>query len=153
MTSEPDRHAPSDPENWVDLHGDAVYRYARARVRTRDIAEELVQETLLAAFKARDRFSGRSTERTWLIGILRNKIVDHYRRRGREVPASELAGDDDIMADLFDERGRWRHPPSAWEGQPDALLQRGVSQLPGPFECAGPRSALPASPRTEQRPG
>lgn len=75
----------SDPSNWLELHGDTLYRYALKYVQEASIAEDLVQETILAAFKAREKFGGQSSEQTWFIGILKNKIMDHFRKSSREV--------------------------------------------------------------------
>ena len=61
----------SDPAEWVDRHGDAMYAYALRRLGRGDEAEDAVQDALLAAVSAKNRFEGRSAERTWLIGILR----------------------------------------------------------------------------------
>ena len=66
-----------EPEQWVETHCDDLFRYALSRVAQPEIAEELVQETFLAAWKSADRYAGRASERTWLIRILRNNIVDH----------------------------------------------------------------------------
>ncbi len=71
--------AASDPSRWVDEHGDVLYRYALERVRKPDIAQDLVQETFLAAVRTIDRFRGGSTVRSWLCGILKHKICDYYR--------------------------------------------------------------------------
>ena len=73
-----------NPENWVDEYGDYLYRYALSRVKDPIIAEDLVQETFLAALKARHNFQGRSTARTWMIAILKHKIVDYIRQKVRE---------------------------------------------------------------------
>ena len=81
----------SDPHTWVDLHGDFLFRFALSRLRDPESAEEAVQETFLAALKSRDRFEGRSSERTWLAGILKYKIVDLIRRSSRE---KSLSGED-----------------------------------------------------------
>ncbi len=84
--------------NWVDIHGDYLFNFAIGQVRDTDVAEDLLQETFLAALKAQDTFSGRSSERTWLVGILRHKIYDHLRKscRERAVRAEPMAvGDDD----------------------------------------------------------
>jgi RNA polymerase sigma-70 factor (ECF subfamily) len=67
-------------ENWVQTHGDYLFNFAIGQVRDTNIAEDLLQETFLAALKSQDNFSGRSSERTWLVGILRHKIFDHLRR-------------------------------------------------------------------------
>ena len=58
--------AKMDPRSWVDEHGDCLYRYALVRVRTPEVAEDLVQETLLVAVRSQDKFAGRSSERSWL---------------------------------------------------------------------------------------
>ena len=80
----------ADPNRWVDEHGDCLYRYALARVRTPEVAEDLVQETLLVAVRSLEKFAGRSSERSWLVGILKNKIVDYYRKLGRETSFTDL---------------------------------------------------------------
>lgn len=114
----------TDPATWVDEHGDYLYRFALSRLRHRDVAEDLVQETFLAALRARERFAGASTERTWLAGILKRKIVDHLRRKGREQPASDLAAGAPGTEGLFDERGNWSKQPGRWPGDPSAVFER-----------------------------
>ena len=74
----------SDPVSWVDEHGDFLYNYALGQLRDTGDAEDVVQETFLAALKAQNGFAGRSSERTWLVSILRHKICDHFRRKYRE---------------------------------------------------------------------
>lgn len=113
-----------DPATWVDDHGQVLYRYALSRVRRPDTAEELVQETFLAALKVKDRFQGRSSERTWLTGILKHKILDFYRARGRSLPENAPSTPDDGLADLFDARGHWIKPPKACTIQPELLAER-----------------------------
>ena len=80
--NESPRASSANPERWVDEHGD-LYRYALVPVRRTEVAEDLVQETLLAAVRSREKFGGRSSERSWLVGILKNKIVDYYRKLDR----------------------------------------------------------------------
>ncbi|MDH5627721.1 MAG: sigma-70 family RNA polymerase sigma factor, partial [Candidatus Krumholzibacteria bacterium] len=82
-----------DPKNWVDEHGDALFRFAILRVRNEELAADLVQDTFLSALKARDGFRGGSTLRTWLTGILKHKIIDHYRKNKVEIVETDLAGD------------------------------------------------------------
>lgn len=84
-----------DPEEWVARHGDCLFRHALARVSRQETAQDLVQETFLAAWQSAHRFAGRASERSWLLGILRNKIADHYRARRTEIAyedADEMAG-------------------------------------------------------------
>jgi len=75
----------SDPSTWVDRHGDYLFRFAMSRLRDETLSEDVVQETLLAALKARESFQGKSDERTWFVGILKRKVIDYFRKAGREV--------------------------------------------------------------------
>ena len=80
--SEPPRAPQSQPPDfsaWVDLHGDYLYKYAIFRLRDASAAEDCVQETFWAALKAYRGFEGRGSERTWLVGILKHKVTDHFR--------------------------------------------------------------------------
>jgi RNA polymerase sigma-70 factor (ECF subfamily) len=69
------------PNEWVRQHSDYLYNYAYKRINDPELARDLVQETFLAALERLDKFEGRSSERTWLTAILRNKVIDIYRRR------------------------------------------------------------------------
>ena len=72
-----------NPEIWVDAYGKSLFKYALSRLRDADLAEEKIQETFLAALQSRHRFQGRSTEKVWLISILKRKIFDHFREKNR----------------------------------------------------------------------
>lgn len=69
-----------DPNKWVEVHADYLFKYAIVRIQDEDMAKDLVQETFLAGLKGLAGFSGKSTERTWLTAILKYKIIDVYRR-------------------------------------------------------------------------
>lgn len=116
----------SEADAWLDKHGDALFRYAVFRVRESGVAEDLVQETLLAALKGYDRFQRRGAERTWLIGILKHKIADHFRRAEREAPLEVF--DDWVGEGEFFERsaGEWQveHAPADWHASPAQLIER-----------------------------
>lgn len=118
----------SDPRAWVDSYGDFLYRFALVRLRDPDIAEELVQDTLLAALQSKARFAGESSERTWMIGILKHKIIDYFRRTTREpIYHSEAPVDDWVDEGTFVADGHWKGgttAPSEWPGNPDSLLER-----------------------------
>src|SRR5262245_48628437 len=98
MKTNPDSKPLLDPTYWLEHHGDYLYRYALTRVRERSVAEDLLQETLLAAMGGFQEHEGRSSERTWLVGIMRHKIVDHFRRLARtaEFQLSSDEGFDDV---------------------------------------------------------
>jgi RNA polymerase sigma-70 factor (ECF subfamily) len=113
-----------DPEKWLEEHGDALYRYAMLHVRDSSVAEDLVQEALLAALKGADRFAGRSSERTWLTGILRHKIIDYIRKSGRQTEAGELDATSQCVEGQFGKGGKWKPNPANWGGQPDAALEQ-----------------------------
>lgn len=106
-------------ERWVAEHGDALWRFALARTRTTDAAEEIVQETLLAAMQRFGAFAGASSERTWLLGIAAHKIADHFRRQSRTQHREPVSGDDEPCTcercrALFSSSGAWARPPAAW---------------------------------------
>jgi RNA polymerase sigma-70 factor (ECF subfamily) len=109
---------------WIDRYGDYLYRYALLRLRNVQDAEDVVQETLLAGFRARERFAGRSAVRSWLTAILKRKIVDWHRTKGRRERASDPRPAEDLLDQLFDERGKWRQPPGSWDGTPESVLER-----------------------------
>jgi len=112
-----------EPAGWVERHGDVMFRYTLVRVASEDAAENLVQETFLAALKSRDNFSGRSSERTWLMGILKHKILDHYRKRGREIATEDIDDATDPADDLFDAKGHWTVGPTHWTN-PEGSLEK-----------------------------
>ncbi|TAJ13952.1 sigma-70 family RNA polymerase sigma factor [Marinilabiliaceae bacterium JC017] len=72
-----------DPDSWVRKYGDILYTYAISRVNDPNRAEDLVQETFLAGLKNMAGFKGHSSEQTWLIAILKRKVVDFYRQKAR----------------------------------------------------------------------
>jgi RNA polymerase sigma-70 factor (ECF subfamily) len=120
----------SDPGHWLDLYGDYLYRYTMFRVRSTAVAEDLVQETLLAALQSRDRYHGGSQERTWLVGILKHKILDHYRRTSRNREISEGDGPTGDDYHPFDKTGDWvghwttDQAPRDWQLDASAILEK-----------------------------
>lgn len=89
VASGPVKRPRIDPEGWVASHGDYLFRHALARTGRQEVAEDMVQETFLAAWQSAHRIAGRSSERTWLLSILRNKIADHYRREHPETSSRD----------------------------------------------------------------
>lgn len=115
LTDDDARHAALDPERWIGLYGDAMFRYAYARLRDRALAEDAVQECLLAALSARDSYRGDSSEKSWLFGILKHKILDQFRRDARQVHIGDDADTDAIIERNFDPAGRWLNSPGEWQ--------------------------------------
>lgn len=114
----------------IESHRSYLVRYALAQLRDAQLAEEAVQEALLAALESIGGFDGRSSLRTWLTSILRFKVIDLQRRAVSDRARIELTdfaaetGDDSWMDDLFDETGHWRQPPQAWSDPEAAFEQR-----------------------------
>jgi RNA polymerase sigma-70 factor, ECF subfamily len=98
-----------DPSRWIDEHGDTLFRFALVRLRDEAAAEDLVQETLLSAIQSMEKFGGKSSERTWLIGILKHKLIDHYRKKSKQV---QLTEEDTDLSDLDGFFSR----PDKWDG-------------------------------------
>lgn len=111
----------SDPSRWVDEHGDYLFRFCLFRVQDEDLARDLLQETLLAALKSRSAFSGASSERTWLVSILKRKIADHFRQKYRHSwqRLADGSGTDSDFSDEGPAPGHWA--AEAVPGDPDLL--------------------------------
>ena len=120
-----------DPATWVDEHGDCLYRFAFMRLRDASLAEDVVQEALLSAIQAVASYTGKASERTWLIGILKHKIIDHYRKNNKQVQLTDE--DTDLSGtERFFERpdkwsGHWAIPlrPVDPEQSPEEVIERG----------------------------
>jgi RNA polymerase sigma-70 factor (ECF subfamily) len=91
----------SEPERWVEEYGDALFKYAVVRLRDVAKAEDVVQETFLAALRGGKSFAGRSSEKGWLIGILKNKIGDYFRKASRETSFTDLEFYSDAEREQF----------------------------------------------------
>lgn len=118
--------APAIELRELESHRSALLRYAMAQLRDESHAEDCVQETLSAAIQNADRFGGNSAVRTWLIGILKHKILDHFRRVRRERPLV-LADDETNLDDLdayFKEDGHYEEQPAPWADPERALTER-----------------------------
>jgi len=119
-----------EPGRWLDDYGDYLFKYAVFRLRDDTAAEDAVQETFLAALKAYEKFQGRGSERTWLVGILKHKIVDHFRRTVREAPLGEEPDEASDHREFFERADEWKghwnndYAPTDWHATPAELLER-----------------------------
>ncbi len=98
-----------DSSKWVALYADQLYNFTYSRTRNSALSEDLVQETFLSALKAKDRFQGKSTEKTWLYSILKNKIIDHYRKSSTKNEKNILDEEDKNTDAFFHDKGSWRN--------------------------------------------
>lgn len=114
----------SPPSEWVGLYGDYLYSFALYRIQDEAVAQDLVQEALTAALKARNNFKGKSTEKTWITGILKYKILDYLRKKYKEPVLEERVLDHQSLEDKFDSTGHWETGPAEWKGNPEKLLEQ-----------------------------
>jgi len=137
------------PDEWVHQCGDCLFRHARARVGQEEVARDLVQDVFVAAWKSRDQFAGRSSEKNWLMRILRNKIVDYYRQRRVEPEIAETDELRDLEAEQFHSGWNGTHwhkgaAPKSW-AHPRQSLER-LEFWKVVYECASklPRTTAQA---------
>jgi len=94
-----------NPDEWVNSYADALYAYTLPRVNDTGLAEDIVQETFLSAWKARHSYRAEASEKSWLFTICKNKIIDHYRKKAKDIlqPLPERGHTDSY----FDEAEHW----------------------------------------------
>lgn len=132
-------HASTDHERAIEALRPVLLKYARLQLRNEAWAEDAVSETLLAALEKPQSFAGRSQLKTWLVGILKHKLVDQIRKNSREVAVSGDDDDEDLDDLLFAADGHWREAQHDWGNPEDALRQQDfmkvleacVEKLPG----------------------
>ena len=97
-----------NPNKWIDLYADYLFNFTISRVNDREMAQDLVQETFLAGLKSMKNFKGEANERTWLISILKRKIIDHYRKinsiKGKAEVRITSNNDSETEGDWLEER-------------------------------------------------
>ncbi|MBX2844665.1 MAG: sigma-70 family RNA polymerase sigma factor [Saprospiraceae bacterium] len=114
------------PENWVANYADNLFKYAVSRVSNEELARDIVQDTFVSALKAASKFQGRSTEKTWLFSILRNKIIDTYRAKAKyrevSIDTSENSEAEDVF---FNTSGSWKRDkyPQDWTVNLDSDIE------------------------------
>ncbi len=112
----------------MDQFGDLLYSVARKRLRDQTACEELVQETLLAALKSKDSFRGDSEFSSWLVGILKHKILDHLRQAYHQT--TESLPDDTMVDNMFASIGNWKQMPHRWKINPqDAAMESELEHM------------------------
>ena len=96
-----------DPNKWIDLYSDYLFNYTITRVNDREMSKDLVQDTFVAGLKSMKNFKGQASERTWLISILKRKIIDYYRKINSKKGKAEVRmtyNSDENEGDWLEER-------------------------------------------------
>jgi RNA polymerase sigma-70 factor (TIGR02943 family) len=136
------------PEKWVQNYADYLYSFAHYRVSDQELAEDLVQDTFLSALSARDTYKGQASEKTWLVSILKNKIIDHYKKAStRNESPLQLSTYDAPSYDYFfnkQKKGHWQkdHSPKDWSESPEqhetkefyTVLKKCLAALPAKWQ-------------------
>ena len=127
------------PEGWVDRYADYLYNYALSRVGSEEIAKDLLQDTFVSALQASERYEGNAAERTWLVAILKHKIIDHYRRANTRLEKGRLSlnrefdrdGDGDWAPRQISDPDSTRENDPIENAELGLAIQECLSGLPG----------------------
>jgi RNA polymerase sigma-70 factor (ECF subfamily) len=105
---------------WVELYSDNLYSWALYKTSSVEVAEDLVQDTFMAAVQSFTSFEGKSNPKTWLFSILNHKINDYHRRNFRK----PTIYDNSILQVFFDSNDQWKaeERPETWSDEPENLL-------------------------------
>ena len=111
-----------DPTKWIDNYSDYLFRYTTVRVNNHEVSKDLVQETFFSGLKSAKNFQGKATERTWLISILKRKIIDHYRKTNSKKGQAEVRmnfyNDGENEGDWIEQR-----VPQSWDNEVEKKLE------------------------------
>ncbi len=131
----------ANPEQWVSEYADYLYAFALKRITDPDLCKDLVQDTFMSAIKSLSKFAGSSSERTWLTSILKNKIIDLYRKKSKEIGFIEDLSKDADTDSFFEANGHWKQEylPQSWgiedkdyleEKELKNILEQCIKKLP-----------------------
>jgi len=122
MRSPPLKKQTLDPAKWIDNYSDYLFRYTTVRINDHEISKDLVQETFFSGLKSAKNFEGKATERTWLISILKRKIIDHYRKKNSKKGQAEVRmnfyNDGENEGDWIEER-----VPQSWDSEVEKKIE------------------------------
>lgn len=121
----------TNPQKWLEMYGDLLFQYTLPRVNDRIVAEDLVQDTFLAALKALDGFKGEASEKNWLFTILKNKIIDHYRKKSFEKTFSSMPDLNLVDDEWFTADGNWigNRMPNDWQASENPVERREMLKI------------------------
>ncbi|GAB1308330.1 RNA polymerase sigma factor SigX [Urechidicola sp. KH5] len=111
-----------NPNKWVTEYSDYLFNYTITRVNNENVAKDLVQETFFSGLKSMKNFQGKASERTWLVSILKRKIIDHYRKinskKGKAEVRMNFYKDGDNEGEWIEERA-----PNTWASDADKHIE------------------------------
>lgn len=121
----------ANPHKWLSLYGNLLYQYVLPRVNDRVIAEDLVQETFLSALKGLDGYKGEASEKNWLFTILKNKIIDHYRKKATEQAVMSMPDLNGAEDEWFTEEGGWveNKMPKDWHAAESPVERKEIQKI------------------------
>lgn len=101
-----------DATKWISNYSDALYSYTIVRINQPEAAEDIVQDTFLSAWKARETYNGIASEKNWLYAICKNKIIDHFRKQSTSFV--NVAANEEAL--YFDDADHWTEQtrPHEW---------------------------------------
>ncbi len=131
----------ANPEQWVTSYADYLYAFSLKRVQNPEFCKDLVQDTFMSAIKNISTFKGNSSEKTWLTSILKNKIIDHYRKKHTEIAFIESLSKEEQRDNFFESNGHWKQQylPQSWgiedkdyleNKELKSILERCIKKLP-----------------------
>lgn len=133
---------------WVNDYTDQLYSWAYHKTSSKEMAEDLVQDTFLSAYKNLETFKNESSPKTWLLSILNHKIIDFYRKKSKSLSVVDNRQEDEAIKrvnDLFDENDNWKNPKvHTFEVEEhlldnadfNAVMQRCLENLPEKWRMA-----------------
>ena len=120
-----------DPTKWLELYGDLLFQYTIPRVNDREMAEDMVQETFLSALKGLAGFKEEASEKNWLFAILKNKIIDHYRKKAKEDHFASMPDLQNTRDEWFNEEGNWTFDkmPKDWNFSDNQAERKEIQKI------------------------
>lgn len=121
----------ANPQKWLELYGDLLYKYSLPRVNDSVIAEDLVQETFLSALKGLEGYKGEASEKNWLFTILKNKIIDYYRKKATEQAVMTMPDLHVVDGEWFNEEGSWaeNRMPKDWHAADNPVERKEIQKI------------------------
>jgi RNA polymerase sigma-70 factor (ECF subfamily) len=131
----------ADPQQWVASYADFLYAFALKRIQDPEVSKDLLQDTFMAGIKNISNFKGISSEKTWLTSILKNKIIDYYRKKACEIMVSDTVTATIQDDKFFESNGHWKlqYFPEKWSIEETGyvenkelkrVLERCIKKLP-----------------------